>query len=186
LVVVPVWVDRLLVRVIIPSDHLPQIDQQRPGPVEWPAHQGQIPAACQLPAVPDPVDPVDPARQIVAVPAGVALVGLVDSVRQSVVVPAGVARVAHHLLQVARAVLVDPVVPVDPVVLVVEVVLVLVPGAVAPRQVHLVVLVVDLHVGESPSAPSARNSTTWKHHRWVVSGCLVEMAMLYDCLGVRA
>jgi hypothetical protein len=186
LVVAPVWDDLRPAREITPSDHRLLIDQPRPAPVGLPAHQGPIPAACQRPAVLVRVAQVVQVHQIVVVPVVVAQVGQVDSVHQIVVVPVVVAQVAHRLLQAARAVQVDPVDPVDPVALVVEVVLVLVLVAVAPRLVHLVVPVVDHRVGASPSVLSARNSTTWKHHRWVVSGCRVETEMSCVCPGARA
>jgi len=135
---------------------------------------------------PDEVDqavPVDPVVRVVAVvPAA-----RVDLAPQRVPVaavvrvdPVALAARAHQAARVVRAV------PVAPA----AVAAVAGAGSTAPvgaamRPVLSASLEAGLRVGASPSAPSAKNSTTWRRRPSVAFGCHAAAARASGCRAVR-
>lgn len=84
--------------------------------------------------------------------------------------------------QVVRVVPVVPVVPVARVVLAAQEAgaQVLAPAGAEIRRVHLVGQADVLRAGESPSVPSVKSLTIWKHHRWAACVCHAVMGKVSD------
>ena len=117
----------------------------------------------------------------------------VDRAVQAVPVDPVASLIARHV----RAEPVRPVVPVEQVVRVVPVVPVvpvarvvlaaqeagaqaLAPAGAEIRRVHLVGQADVLRAGESPSVPSVKSLTIWKHHRWAACVCHAVMGKVSD------
>lgn len=114
----------------------------------------------------------------------------VDRAVQAVPVDPVASLIARHV----RAEPVRPVVPVEQVVRVVPVVpvarvvlaaqeagaQVLAPAGAEIRRVHLVGQADVLRAGESPSVPSVKSLTIWKHHRWAACVCHAVMGKVSD------
>ena len=118
--------------------------------------------------------PVDRAVQAVPVDPEASLIA--RHVRAEPVVPVA------PVEQVVRVVPVAPAVPVARVVLAAQEAgaQVLAPAGAEIRRVHLVGQADVLRAGESPSVPSVKSLTIWKHHRWAACVCHAVMGKVSD------